>query len=137
MRLCATFLALLVAACSDASPDPPPLGPRPASSTSIDHCLVDGRSLEFDYEVRHWWSHVLADAREKGTTVYPFNAKPGPARVDSLGGSMYRYTTEFTFVRVGDGYEVVVLAVGTVDAATCAAILEEPEPPHPPGAAHD
>ncbi len=127
MRALSLLLAVTLVGCSNggaaSEPATPPI-PRPTTAmTSIDDCLVDGRSLEFDAEVRGWFRQLLAQERAQGSPVPNFNHRSGTFRIGPAEGSLYRYTTEFTFVRVPDGWEFIILAWGTVDATTCEAVL--------------
>ena len=127
------FLATVGCAGADSEPTPSPQTPRSVAGASIDDCLVNGRSMEFDAQVRGWFALLVAKEAERTGTdaqyVPKFNPRPGGLRIGPADGSLYTYTTEFTFVRVGDGWEYVTLASGTVDAVTCEAVLESPPPP--------
>ena len=111
--------ALLAGACATAQPEEPTPTPE---APRVQNCLVDGRSLRFEAEVRARIRQRLGDA----STSVPFRLDPGAANVRRSSGHLYHYEAEYRLT--GRGGQIDMFATGTIDARTCSASLSSLTP---------
>ena len=116
MRVVAVLLTLGLLACCGSEPATTP-SPSPTGGASIDDCLVDGRSIEFERGLRAKMISEDSTAR-LSTLEFEF------ARTSHALGSTYEHHVAYV-ANIAGRVELMVYASGMIDAATCSATIEQ------------
>ena len=121
MRPLAVVLAALLIACSSTTETAPEATPQAAPpARGIEHCLVDGRSLEFEWAVKE---------RMQSALEVPVSLEPGVARINQDSEIRYSYAAEYLMTIFWPNGKVGPIREywsGWVFATNCAALLSTP-----------